>query len=186
MKRKSYLILALVVAVALSSGYFAYTYSTASGTIGATGVEGDIVTVEPAAGQPDWNVIMADCIAYWESGGVEGQLSGEVPLGDLFVVTPHSDYTGDLLVKVCLTNTGALNKAYQYLNMELTLTGAVDGVQLFTLDNGVATFNLAGGASGSHYLQLTGGSYSLRLVHPEQWEDGWSITPELYCKATQR
>jgi len=34
------------------------------------------------------------------------KLCGEVPTGDLFDITPDDDYTGDLAVKVYLTNTG--------------------------------------------------------------------------------
>jgi hypothetical protein len=55
MKKKS-LILALMLAVAISGGVYAYTYTTASGTIGAT-ADDDIATVQAAAevDQPDWD-----------------------------------------------------------------------------------------------------------------------------------
>ncbi len=55
MKKKS-LILALMLAVAISGGVYAYTYTTSSGTIGAT-ADDDIDTVQAAAevDQPDWD-----------------------------------------------------------------------------------------------------------------------------------
>ena len=345
MKKKSYLMLALLVALAFSGGTFAYTYTTALVSMGLPAAEGDIATSEPApAGdQPDWNSIiqaepgteisrpsaagdetrietqepdsgehwdkvdedtsdgdntyvatstadwqedlyhMADhsvgsgtiayvrvymvlravstpsqssAYAHIKTGGVEHNgsedtmttsyatysyqwdtnpqtggvwtwdeidalqigvglrraiavgsatakqtrgtqvyaevgygaisLCGDVPTGDLFVATPHPDYAGDLTVKVYLVNTAALIEAYQYLNMELTLQGAAENPQLLTLHNGVATFALQGCAGGTHSLSVTGGSYCLVSDDPEEWEAGWTLTPELYCEATQR
>ena len=115
-------------------------------------------------------------------------IEGEVPSGDLFVVTPHASYSGDLLVNVYLTNTAALVKAYQYLNIKLYLDGSEEapGYQLLTLDNGGASFNLEGSASGSHTLSVTGGSYRLVSDDSSEWGAGWSVTPELYCQVIQR
>lgn len=272
MKRKFHLIVALVVAIALSSGIYAYTYSTASGIMGAAAVEENIVAVELAVGQPDWNSVLTgvgdeygECEygdwVYWGGGGDEIELNhvhhqcliipqaleklesdhchhlnivlqgyteeiaidhshhitiwaeggygnleqehskhititvgpgpappteGKVPTGNLFVVTPHADYTGNLLVKVYLTNTGALSAAYQNFSLKLTLAGSVDGVQLLNLDSGVATFNLEGGAGAAHTLKVIGGNYVLVSANPEEWEESWSVTPEFYCEATQR
>ncbi len=74
-------------------------------------------------------------------------ISGEVPTGDLFTVTPNAAYPGDLQVHAYLTNVAALTKAYQYLNMKLYLQDSVEAgqdpnYQLLTLENGAATFNL--------------------------------------------
>jgi len=118
-------------------------------------------------------------------------LSGDVPTGDLFVVYPHADYSGDLAVKVYLANTGNLTKAYQSLNMELYLEGSVEAgeapdYQLLTLENGVAAFTLIDGGSDNHTLFVTGGDYTLTSREISEWEEGWTVTPELYFEVTQR
>ncbi|GAG88755.1 unnamed protein product, partial [marine sediment metagenome] len=74
-------------------------------------------------------------------------LSGSVPTDDLFDITPHTDFSGDLAVRVYLTNTGALAKAYQSLNMNLYLESSVEAgetpnYRVLTLENGWVTFNL--------------------------------------------
>ena len=114
------------------------------------------------------------------------EICGDVPLGNLFVVTPHPDYTGDLVVKVYLVNIADLIKAYQYLNMKLTLQGADEDFELLTLHNGAAGFTLQGCAGGTHTLSVTGGSYCLISDDPSEWEEDWTVVPELYCEVTQR
>jgi len=222
MKRKFHLIIALVLALTIGGGVYAYTYTTASAPIEATGVEGDIATVETVVNQPTWDIVLEELqqeklqLEQMESQlqQLESQLGdpelddeqrqalqqqiralqlqiqelqqhlliGEAPAGDLFQVKVHPAYTGKLLVKVYLTNAGALTLAYEQLDMELSLAGSVDGVQLLTLDNGVTIFNLEGGVGESHLVELIGGSYRLISVDPP--ED--CITPEFYCEVTQR
>lgn len=116
---------------------------------------------------------------------------GSVPAGNLYVITPHPAYTGDLAVKLYLTNTGALTKAYRYLILKLYLGGSIEAgqtpnYQLLTLENGVASFNIVGGASANYTLQVTGGSYSLLSGDANQWPVGWSLTPEIYNEVTTR
>ena len=117
-------------------------------------------------------------------------LCGDVPTGDLFDVTPDASFTGDLAVKVYLTNTGALIKAYQYLNMKLYLEGSVEAgetpnYQLLTLTNGSVTFSLEDYTPGTYALSVTGGSYCLVSTDPSEWGEGYSVTPELYCQVIQ-
>jgi len=118
-------------------------------------------------------------------------LTGNTPTDDLFEVTPHADYSGDLQVRVYLANTGALQKAYDYLNMEIYLEGSVEAgetpnYQLLTPENGLATFNLVGISGGSYTLSITGGTYGLNSREVSEWEAGYTVTTELYCEATQR
>ena len=118
-------------------------------------------------------------------------LSGNVPTGDLFEITPHDDYTGDLTVKAYLANTDNLTKAYQSLNMQLYLEDSVEAGKtpsylLLTLNNGSASFTLIGGVGISHTLSVIGGDYYLVSDNISAWGEGWSVTPELYCEATQR
>jgi len=118
-------------------------------------------------------------------------LCGDVPAGDLYDITPHSDYTGDLAVKVCLTNTGSLVKAYGYLNIKLYLEGSVEAGEtpdylLLTLEDGGVTFNLKNYDPGTYTLSVVGGSYCLVSTDTSEWEAGWTVTPEFYCIIIQR
>ncbi len=114
-----------------------------------------------------------------------------MPTGDLFEVTPDASYSGNLQVRVYLTNTDSLLKAYDNLTMELYLEGSVEAgktpnYRLMTLKDGVATFNLVGISGGSYTLSVNGSTYSLNSRETSEWEAGYTVTPELYCEATQR
>ena len=174
MKKKLFWVIALVLALTLSGGAYVYTYTIATGTIGITEPTGDIATWEEAPGQPDWNSILPP------------PSRGDVPTGDLFIVTVLPAYTGDLVVKVHIVNTAALVKAYQYLNMKLYLEGSVEATEtpnyrLLTLQNGKVAFNLEAPHDPTHTLSVIGGGYSLISADPPA-----SITPEFYCEITQR
>ncbi|MFC1932542.1 hypothetical protein ACFLXU_02785 [Chloroflexota bacterium] len=118
-------------------------------------------------------------------------LTGSISTGDLFMVYPHTDYPGDMAVKVYIINTGDLTNAYKYLNMEIYLEGSVEAgetpnYRLLTLQNGMAAFTLIDGGSDNHTLSVTGGDYTLTSREPQEWEEGWTVTPEFYCEITQR
>jgi hypothetical protein len=116
---------------------------------------------------------------------------GDVPEGSLYDITPHPDYTGDMQVKIYLTNTGSLLKAYRYLNLELYVKNSLEAgksprYQLLSLENGVAAFNIQGGSAASYTVEVWGGSYRLVSDKSSDWGEGWSMTPEFYCEVTQR
>ena len=211
-KSKKGLVLAaaLVLALTLSSGGFAYTYTTAGVTIDAEALE-DFATVKLAQDQPNWNAVLDILGEYagwviWDA--VDGKVeleditvtvapgpappppppSGDVPTGDLFIVTPHPQYPGDLTVRVYLTNSGDLIKAYRYLNMKLRLEGSVEwpGYRLLTLQNGKVAFHLEAPHNPPYTLSVIGGAYCLVSPDPNQWAAEWTITPEFYCEVTQR
>jgi hypothetical protein len=115
----------------------------------------------------------------------------EVPLGNLFDITPHPNYTGDLQIKIYLTNTAELLKAYNYLNMELYVAKSVEAlkpptIRVLSLENGVATFNIEGSTARKYTVEVRGGAYRLVSANPNEWGKGWNIVPELYCEVTQR
>ncbi len=116
---------------------------------------------------------------------------GDVPTGDLFVITPTGNFTGDLTVKIYVTNAGSLNKAYKYLNMKLFVTNSIEAgqtpnYQVLSPENGVVSFSIVGGSAASYTVRVTGGSYSLVSGYTSQWGSGWSIVPEFYCEVTSR
>ena len=118
-------------------------------------------------------------------------ISGNVPTGELFYITPQADYPGDLAVKVYLLNVNNLAKAYHVLNLNLYLDGSAEAAQMpnyrtLTLDNGVATLNLPGGVGVSHTLSIVSGTYTLVSIDPTEWVPGWTIVPELYAEVAQR
>ena len=119
------------------------------------------------------------------------ELSGNTPADDLYEITAHTNYSGNLQVRVYLTNTDALQKAYDYIDMYLYLensqeAGETPNYQLMNLQDGVATFNLVGISGGSYTLSINGGTYQLLSRETSEWEAGWTVTPEFYCEATQR
>ena len=118
-------------------------------------------------------------------------MPGEVPQGDLFIVTPDPNITGDLLVKIYITNTADLLKAYQYLNMKVYVANSIEAgktpnYQVLSIENGVVMFNIIGGSATSYKVQLIGGSYRLISDNPDEWGAGWTVTPEFYCEVSQR
>jgi len=128
---------------------------------------------------------------YVEVGYEAPPLTGNVPAGNLFDITPHSSFTGDLAVRVYLTNSGDLVKAYQYLNMDLYLEGSVEAgetpnYRTLTLENGWVTFNLKDYSPDTYTLSVSGGDYELVSRDTSEWEEGWTVTPELYCQIVQR
>ncbi|MDI6814899.1 MAG: hypothetical protein QMC90_02290, partial [Dehalococcoidales bacterium] len=108
--RKLILIGALMGALALTGGMFAYTYTTASATISAV-AKSDFAKVEPY-----------ETLEFTTK--VFGHYRGNIPSGRLFKITPDADYTGDLSAKVYLTNADELGLAYKHLNMKFELLDA--------------------------------------------------------------
>lgn len=116
---------------------------------------------------------------------------GEVPEGDLFDITTNPDYSGDLLVTLYLTNTGALRKAYQYLNIKVLVAGSLEadeipGYQVLSMENGVVFFNIEWPVDSNYTVEVIGGGYRLTSDDPGDWGAGASITPEIYCEVSQR
>ncbi|MFC1961787.1 hypothetical protein ACFLWN_01895 [Chloroflexota bacterium] len=135
----------------------------------------------------------AYCTAVWVIVDYELPpiIEGEVPPGNLFTITPHPDYTGDLLVNIYLTNTGLLKLCYQHLNLKVYLENSLEAAedpeyQVLSLENGVASFNIEGGSDTSYIVQVVGGGYNLISGDPYEWGEGWTHIPELYCEVTQR
>ena len=118
-------------------------------------------------------------------------IQGLVPTGDLYDITPYVDYTGDLLVKIYLTNTADLLKAYEYINMKVYMSDSLEAAktpayQILSIDTGVVIFNIEGGTASRYTVSITGGAYRLISDTPEEWGAGWTVEPEFYCEVSQR
>jgi len=136
---KKFLLIALVAALVVTGGAYAYTWATGGLTIGVAEPTADVANVNTSENQPAWSSVTANLS--------ENTTCGEVPIGDLFTVTPDQAYSGDLIAELSLTNTGALIKAYKYLNMKVYMYGSAEAEEtpnfkVVTLQNGQATFSL--------------------------------------------
>ena len=175
---KKFLIIGLVAVLMVTGGMFATTYTTATATIGVTAVESDFATVTAA------NVTAL-------APTVFGKYTGTWPSGTLFTVTPDASYTGDLVIRAYLVNTGELGRYYEHLNMSLEFTDNTSAIadeqaitQVLNLQNSEVLFTWENGYGDSPYkIELTGGGYRL---HPWKTLDGGSVQPQLWLEITQR
>lgn len=174
---KKLLIIGLVAVLMVTGGVFATTYTTATATIGVTAVESDFAVAAA-------NVTVL-------APTVFGKYAGTWPSGTLFTVTPDASYTGDLVIRAYLVNTGELSRYYEHLNMSLKFTDNTSAIadeqaitQVLTLDNSEVLFTWENGYGDSPYkVELTGGGYRL---HPWKSLTGGSVQPQLWLEITQR
>ncbi|RJQ38024.1 MAG: hypothetical protein C4555_05550 [Dehalococcoidia bacterium] len=179
--RKGLVILQVLAFLALAGGATAYAYSTGTGEVNTPEPTGNIATTAVAGAQPDWNSIV--------SGNIT--VSGNVSTGDLFEITPAEGLAEYLQVRVYLTNTGSLLKAYSHLSLNVYLQDSVEAsgspdYRVLSLENGSATLNLPPGVEGSKTLSVVGGSYQLVSDNTTNWQEGWTVVPELYPEVGQR
>ena len=173
---KRFLIIALAALLIVTGGMFAFTFTTATTTIGVSAPTSDFATV--TAG----NI---------SAPTVFGKFTGTWPTGDLYTITPDPAYTGDLVITVYLVNTGQLIRQYQHLNMALEFqdtnnaTADEQGeIQVLNLQNAETLFTWASGNGTSPYsVKLTGGGYRL---HPFKSLTGGGYAPQIWCEITQR
>jgi len=173
---KKFLLIALVAVLAATGSVFAYTFTTATTTIGVTAIQSDFANITANT--------------TYSAPTVFGKFTGTWPTGTLFDVVPHEEYTGDLVIHVYLVNTGELIRQYQHLNMTIEFRDrndvAVDErgmAQVLTLQNANVAFDWSDNGTSPYYVKLTGGSYNL---HRWKTMTGGSVAPQLWCEITQR
>ena len=71
------------------------------------------------------------------------------------------------------------------INLKAPFFLARHAATLLRASNG-AVINLVDIDGGSYTLSVTGGSYQLLSRDVSEWEDGWTVSPELYCEVEQR
>jgi len=155
-----------MLALAVTGGLFAYTYTTQSTSITAISKSADFATVSANNTMSAYNLF--------------GSYRGSIGSGTLFNVTPATDYSGDIEVNVYLTNADELSKNYGLFLMRLQFQDIsnnpadVEGINKpLTLRNGVVTFtcdNLTGG--DVYHVQCLGGVYQ---AFPWSFLSGGSI-----------
>ncbi|MFC1918641.1 hypothetical protein ACFLWW_01530 [Chloroflexota bacterium] len=175
---KKFLIIALAATLLVSGGIFATTYTTATATISVTAATSDFAQVTAEDVSALAPTIFGNYVGTWASGTI-------------FTITPDDDYTGDLVIKAHLVNTGALSRYYEHCNMSLEFLDTDNSTadeqqiaQILNLQNSEVLFTWANGTGNSPYkIKLTGGSYRL---HPWKTLTGGSYQPQLWCEIEQR
>jgi hypothetical protein len=167
-----------VAVLAITGSVFAYTFTTATVTIGVTAIESDFANVSAN-------------LSGWTNPKAFGKFTGTWDQATLFNMSPHGEYTGDLIVHVYLTNAGELIRRYHHLNLKLELHDSLGAnvsvqgeYQVLNLNNADVVFEWGyGNGTAPYYVDLVGGSYRL---HP--WRTGLSgsVQPEIFCEVTQR
>ncbi len=174
---KRILIIALVALLVITGGMFAYTFTTATATIGVGAPASDFANITANSS--------------FTAPTVFGKFTGTWPTGKLFTITPASGYTGDLVVTVYLVNSGELIRQYQHLNMAVTYTDNTGTMadeqsetQVLSLQNAQVLFTWTSGNGTSPFsVDVTGGGYRL---HPFKTLTGGSYQPQVWCEVTQR
>ncbi len=175
---KKFIIIVIAVVLIITGGGYASTSIVTSASVGVTAPSSDFATVtaEDLSGLAP--TVFGDYTSTWASG-------------TLFTVTPDAAYSGDLMIKVYLINTGELARYYEHLNMVIQFwssdntTADEQGIsQALTLDNSEALFAWVNGTgSGPYKVELIGGGYRL---HPWKTMAGGSVQPELWLEISQR
>ena len=181
--RTPMLITAALVALALTSGVFAYTFITDS--LSFTNVSdagGDFASIS-AGSSPTWSTY----------GHHKGTISGNTTI--FSVIT--NGYPGDLVSTVSISNADSLTKVYRVLSMKIEVydtnnakmdinsDNTVDGddYTLLTLKNGAVDVFINQATSDNYSINVLSGFY-ISHVHA-----GWGtgvVGPTLFCDVAQR
>ena len=167
---------AILLALAITGGIFAYGATTATVTLGLT-AKTDFAAVTAGAG-PTWNV--------W------GSYKGRVTAGDLFTITPEASvpadsWTGDMSVTLTIANAQDLVEAYKMLVLEIEVW---DGAAKAT-GSTTEYLTLGKGDIEIDFEQATGPTYTVKIIsgyyitHKGGWTDG-KEDPLIMCQVLQR
>ena len=167
---------AVLLALVVSSSVFAYTATTISAGLTLTGGQSDYAAVTVAGTLATWDVF--------------GSYKGAVTAGDLFLITPHADFTGDMVCILTLTNAHELVDAYRMLVLEIeiydtdTTPEKVGTTEYLTLSKGECSieFSQIIEVGNTYTVEITDGFY---ITH----RGGWTATnenPSILCDVLQK
>ena len=173
-KRELFLIGAILLALAITGGVFAYGATTT--TVGLTLVgTSDYAAVVAEVSPPTWTV--------W------GKFKGQVTAGDLFTITPETNYTGDMVALLTLANAYDLVEAYRVLVLEIEIWDSagtpaqVGTTEYLTLDKGVIEIEIdQSGFTSPYDIRLVNGFY---ITHRGGWDAG-KEDPTILCDVIQK
>ena len=182
----AYMVGALLLALTVTGGVFAYGFVNASNTLSVTAAGTDFASVSANTGyEPTWS-------AY-------GFFKGSVSDGSIFDIDPADSYTGDLVVTVSISNADELVQVYRMLALKIMMYSASDNSTiidinestvgdnddyvLLTLGNGAVDMFPAG-TTDSMVVNVKSGFYITHI-----WGGGWGAgfqEPDLFCEVAQR
>ncbi|MBA7470062.1 MAG: hypothetical protein GH158_03425 [Dehalococcoidia bacterium] len=153
---RRYFIIALVASLVVTSGMFAYAYTSSVATITGSSEDSDFATVTTnTTGNPG-------TFSVW------GSYRGSIGSGTLFEIAPGTNYLGDVTVNVYLSNVDQLSYKYGMLLMRLAFidpdnpTDEQDVEMIekpLTLNNGVVSFTCDNFTLEHYEVVLRGGVY---------------------------
>lgn len=162
----------ILLSMVVTSSVFAYTVTTTTVGLALTG-KSDFAAVA-AASAPTWNVF--------------GSYKGQVTAGDLFEITPETDFTGDMVAVLTLTNAYDLVETYRMLVFEIEVwdsTGTpvqVGTTEYLTLSKGECSIEIdQSGTTAPFDVRLTNGFY---ITNRGGWTTG-AEDPTILCDVIQ-
>jgi len=164
---------AILLAMAITGGIFAYGATTATLSLTLTD-QPDFAAMAAAGAPPTWNV--------W------GSYRGKVTAGDLFTLTPATAWTGDMSVLLTLTNAHDLVETYRILVLEIEIWDSnatpvqVGTTEYLTMGTGEASIEFTQTADPPYDVRLTGGFY---ITHRGGWTTGQE-DPSIFAQVLQR
>jgi len=163
---------AILLALAVTGGVFAYGQTTATITLGLT-AESDFAEVaENTVNPPSWDVF--------------GSYKGSVDTGKLFTITPDADWTGDTSVVLTLTNAQELVAAYRILVLEIevhdSIPTSIGTTEYLTLGVGEISIEFSVTGGSTYTVELTGGWY---ITHRAGFTND-EASPGIFCQVLQR
>jgi hypothetical protein len=188
--RGAYLVGALLLALAVTGGVFAYGFINASTTLSAT-ISSNFADVSV-------NTTGVSSLTWSGYGFYKGAISTSTNGTAIFDIdTASSGYTGDYVVTVSIGNADQLAKRYRVLSLKLGMclpdgsamdinedgsTDASDWVML-TLDNGSVSLFPKGSANVTT-VRVKSGFYITHAMPFAGWSG--SASPDLFCEVAQR
>jgi hypothetical protein len=192
--RTPFLVGALLLALAVTGGVFAFGFINASTTLTATLANSNFADVSvngTLGGQYGVGNVTWSGFGYFK-GNIEGPQS-------VFNVQPAPGYTGDLVTTVTIGNAADLARRYRVLALQLEMVYTNNGSieinedslgnnnwTVLTLDNGsVSMFTRYSDTAGANMTVRIKKGFYITHVYPEA---GWkgSAIPELFCEVAQR
>jgi molybdopterin converting factor small subunit len=188
----AYMLSALLLALAITGGVFAYGFINATTTLTASVADANFADVSVNANYAN--------ITWSTYGYFKGSATG-VPDGVFDIDTDSSGYTGDLVITVALGNADALSKYYRVLALKLdlihqgdnatidinednTASAATDWV-LLTLNNGSVDM-FPDGSSANMTVRVKQGFFITHVRPFGGWSAAGDPSPDLFCEVAQR
>ena len=189
--RGAYLAGALLLALAVTGGVFAYGWINSTVTLTAAAATQDFAAVSANTTTP---------ITWSPYGFYKGSITAAALGTPIFNIdTATSAYTGDLVVTVSLANADTLAKCYRVLAMKLMMYDSGDSIVdidesgggdttdyvLLTLNNGEVNM-FPGGSADNMTVRVKSGFYVSHIFKGVNWDTATKYQPDLFCEVAQR